>query len=233
MQKQKKSGGSGNTAPVPYFYKIIIKCAGYPVWAFLNVIRPPYLFIKKRAAGNYNRNAEAKVTFPLNGQELPHLRDFSMGIKQFGFNGCGAIATFNALSLLGLKPSLAEIVRFYERKGILFYGLMGVNPVAVGKYLKSLGIRWKRYTKVGDFMADFTPGKSGILLYWWGNKKGLGAHYVAVEPLAQGIRVYNMYGRQDSSCEFAGIEEFLETGNYKRVVGWFLLENPGEESTHA
>lgn len=207
-----------------FFLKILAWIVGYGMFGVLNVVRLPYTFIKKRAAANREINTKKKLVFPLNGQGLGELQDMGIGCSNFKNSGCGAVATFNAMTLAGCTPVMPDIVDFYEHKGLTMYGKLGVNPRAVGRYLNQQGIQWKKYSKRSELDAVMKAGQCAILLYWWVGKKGCGAHYVTVEKDAEGIKVYNVYGNRDRTYEFSNIEEFLCHGDYKRVVTMFVMD---------
>ncbi len=194
------------------------------MFGVLNVFRLPYTFIKKRAAANREINVAKKLAFPLNGQGMGELKDMGIGCSNFKNSGCGAVATFNAMAMAGCVPVMPEIVDFYEHKGLTMYGKLGVNPRAVGRYLTTQGIQWKKYSKRSELDKVIQAGQCAILLYWWVNAKGCGAHYVTVDKGESGIKVYNVYGNRDCTYEFSDIEEFLCQGEYKRVVTMFVMD---------
>ena len=204
--------------------KLLVLLLGYGVFVFLNVLRMPYAFMKKRAAANREVNTTRNLTFPLNGQGLGDLKDMGIGFSNFKHSGCGAVATFNAMALAGCTPVMPEIVDFYERKGLTMYGKLGINPRAIGRYLAKQGIAWKRYSKRNELDVVLNNGQCAILLYWWVGKKGCGAHYVTVDKYEDGIKVYNVYGNRDVTYEFEDIQAFLEDGDYKRVVSMFVID---------
>jgi len=62
------------------------------------------------------------------------------GMNEGWYNGCGWVATYNALNILGDPKHPAEIVRYFEEnRGTVFGGLFGTYPNAIEGYLKSLG----------------------------------------------------------------------------------------------
>lgn len=209
--------------PQPFF-KILAHMIGYGGFAFINAVRLPYFTLKKKAVKNREINSSKELVFPLNGQGMGILKDMRIGSHSFAHSGCGAIATFNALCMAGLKPDMAEIVDFYEHKGLIFNAGLGVNPAAVKKYLSLNGLTWKAYKGKQNWDACLKDNQAAIMLYWWVSPKGLGAHYVSVEKCPKGVRVYNAYGNRDVAYEFEDIQAFLESGNYKRVVSMFVID---------
>lgn len=206
------------------FLKGFVNVAGYGFFAMVNGLRFPYFSIKKKAIKNREINVTRSLKFPLNGQGMGELKDMRIGSCDFAHSGCGAIATFNALSMAGCKPQMEEIVDFYERKGLVFNAKFGINPAGVKKYLSGREVNWKFYSKKTDWDACLDKNQVAILLYWWVSAKGCGAHYVSMEKTDAGIRVYNVYGNRDTAYDFKDIQAFLESGNYKRVVSMFVID---------
>ncbi len=206
------------------FLKGMVHIMGYGFFAVIQRLRFPYASLKKKAVRNREINACKNLKFPLNGQSMGELKDMRIGSCNFSHSGCGAIATFNAMSMVGLEPKMEEIVDFYEHKGLILNARMGVNPSGVKRYLTSKNLQWKFYSGKTDWDACLGEKQVAILLYWWVGKKGCGAHYVAAERTEEGIRVYNVYGNRDISYDFKDIQAFLASGRYKRVVAMFVID---------
>lgn len=206
------------------FLKALVSMIGYGGYAAINAVRFPYFTIKKKAMRNREINASKELAFPLNGQSTGILKNMRIGSRSFASSGCGAIATFNALSMAGMKPDMVDIVDFYERKGLVCNAALGVNPAAVKNYLAKNGLTWKCYKGKQDWDACLGDGQAAIMLYFWVSPKGMGAHYVSMEKCPKGIRVYNVYGNRDTAYEFEDIQAFLESGNYKKVVSMFVID---------
>ena len=218
--------GQKNTAKSKpgFFYKCVAHALGYGFFATIHLLRLPYFTLKKKAVTNREINQSKNLTFPLNGQAMGDLKELRLGSCRFSHSGCGAIATFNAMSVLGLEPKMEDIVDFYEHNGLILNAAMGVNPSAVKKYLKSKGLQWKFYSKSKDWDACLGKDQIAILLYWWVNRKGCGAHYVSVERTDEGINVYNEYGNRDYTHKYKDMQTFLDEGQYKRVVSMFVID---------
>lgn len=204
--------------------KAVVDLAGYRFFALINIFRLPSVFIKKQRAKNREYNEKKELHFPLNGQSLEHLKELRMGKCNFAHCGCGPISAFNALSLAGKNPKMEEIVDYLERKGLTFYGKFGVSPVAVEKLLKQQGIQYRKVLDTNDLDADFTDGTCAILMYWWMTAKRCGAHYVTVEKLVDGIRIYNVNNQSDTACQYVNLQTFLTEGKYKRVIVMYVIE---------
>jgi hypothetical protein len=119
-------------------------------------------------------------------------------------NGCGAIATYNALKILEPDKDFraADIVRDMEPGGMLF-GALGTNPLYIVDYFKNLGYDVEiNFTKEGVDAAA-KDADANIWVYIWiyadeqNNTEELGAHFVAVQPLGSDTyRFYNDLNKQ-------------------------------------
>lgn len=218
-QQQNKEGNLPNA-----LLKGFVNMAGYGFFGLVHVFRLPYSFMKKRGRENKEFNMSQNVQFPLNGQGVGTLKDLRIGKHNFSHSGCGAIATFNAMSVAGCEPKIEEIVEFYERKGLILYATMGVNPLGVKRYLSQQDVNWTKYSGKQDWDACLKDGQVGIMLYWWANAKNCGAHYVAIEKLEDGVRVYNVYNTRDCSFTYKDIQTFLSSGSYRKAVALFVID---------
>ncbi len=213
------------------FLKGFVNLAGYGCFAALNLVRLPYFSIKKKATRNRAINLAKGLKFPLNGQSMGDLKDMRIGSCDFAHSGCGAIATFNVLSMAGRKPQMEEIVDFYERKGLVFNARFGINPTSVKRFLTEQNLNWKFYSGKKDWDACIQENQVAILMYWWVSSKGCGAHYVSVEKLSDRVRVYNVYGNRDTAYEYKDIQTFLSSDKYKRVVAMFVIDREVHKTT--
>lgn len=219
-KKQKNTNGNKPN----FFLKGLVHIMGYGFFAVIHRLRFPYASLKKKAVKNREINKSKNLKFPLNGQSMGELKDMRIGSCAFSHSGCGAIATFNAMSMIGLEPRMEEIVDFYEHKGLILNARMGVNPSAVKRYLDANNLQWRFYSGKNDWDANWGDDRVAIVLYWWVNPKGCGAHYVAVERTDEGICVYNEFGNRDTAYKYKDIQTFISTGQYKRVVAMFVID---------
>lgn len=209
---------------VPIRYRVLLRLFGYPAYVVLTVFRLPNFIIRRRLRENRIHNCQTVLSFPLNGQGVGTLSTFRIGTKQFAQSGCGAIAVFNALSIIGREPDLSEIIDFLERKGLVCYGKFGINPVAIGKYLNRENVNWKRYGGVDLPEHLYERGDSVIALYGWASHSGCGNHYVALERLEDGWKAYNVYNNAEKAIVYPDLKTFMEQSPYCRPIAWFLLK---------
>jgi len=103
------------------------------------------------------------------------------GLNEGWYNGCGWIATYNSLLILGDPRHPAEIIRYFEASGgTVFGGVFGTYPNSIESYLNSLGFN-ANHTIFPQLSMDIDEAIKAsrvcILAYVHTNA----AHYVTVE----------------------------------------------------
>ena len=63
------------------------------------------------------------------------------GFRSSAATGCGWIATYNALCLLGERAEPEELIRFFEHQLPLIHGNCGTTILAPAMYFKKHGYR--------------------------------------------------------------------------------------------
>lgn len=108
------------------------------------------------------------------------------------YNGCGWIATYNALLLMGKRVKPSSIIKWYEsNNGLILNGLFGTNPLSIAKYFRN---QWKYTVKTGycnlskassvETLSELIKkGKSAVLTFGWADLTDIdvGAHNIAVK----------------------------------------------------
>lgn len=218
MEEQKKA-----IPRIPWYFRGITGIGGYHIFTLARVIQLPNFLIRKRLDENHANNSALRVEFPLVGQGLGELKKFRIGRHNFHHSGCGCIALFNTLSMMGQKPNLCEIVEFVEKKGMLAYGLMGTNPKAVEKYLRLKGVAFQRFLRMDELQEAIQPDDVIISLYWWTQPKSIGAHYVSLRADETGLTAYNVFGNRDIIYHYDTVADFMQhIPNLKPIV-WYLM----------
>ncbi len=123
------------------------------------------------------------------------------GIRPMSFNGCGIIAVYNVLILLGRPDTIQNIAYHYERNGRWLWGLWGIKPWKIGSFLLKKGFDVNK--------CDYRKEKNGIYILLVLNKGGL--HYMAVRKFKSGmIEVYNGYVRKNTFDTYNGFNQFFD-----------------------
>lgn len=141
------------------------------------------------------------------------------GLRSSAATGCGWIATYNALRLMGKEAKPEELIRFYQRQLPLIHGNMGTTILAPAMYFKKQGYRVD-WTACGD-RFDEMARKSHvcILFYRWHKKWKLGAHFVALQATQTGFVGYNTYNNSKGPDRYGqSLEKFLKDKKYFGAV---------------
>ena len=107
---------------------------------------PPDAIEENEILSNYNHNTRINFDLrtPIDFQRQRPASEILMGThegyNEGWYNGCGWIATYNALLLLENPIHPAEIVKHFEESvGIVLGGIFGTYPNAIEDYLRSFG----------------------------------------------------------------------------------------------
>jgi hypothetical protein len=139
------------------------------------------------------------------------LKTIPYGKYTSDYNGCGWIATYNAMKLLGEEADVEEVLHYLNKYTIL-EGRFGTNPFGIKRYFEKHDYDF-RYA----FLSRRLEAKKnavGILLY----TDGRNIHYVAFQRENRKFHFYNdIYGRED---DIRTLDEFLQG---KRLPLWYLI----------
>ena len=173
-------------------------------------------FRYRRAGKNYRLNSGLPDPDRLiNGQAASEdTSSMRYGRFRMGYNGCEIIAVYNALRLLGIRTTLAEVAREAEEMGYTWLaGLFGTRPRAVGRHLEHRGLRTVRAKRQAE--AEELAGRGGVFVFVFWNRKAnpfRGIHTVAARSDGGAITVYNMYTDSTSSRTYGSVKELIGRG---------------------
>lgn len=128
------------------------------------------------------------------------------------YQGCGWIATYNAAKILGLDIPPCEIIREYELNGVLAYGYLGSQPLAIAQFFMRRGydvnIKLKSAEDEPTEAFDNLAGmyKANILLFTRDN--GITKHYITLDKVDDDY--YLAYNRDVYDAENDYIDDSLE-----------------------
>lgn len=115
------------------------------------------------------------------------------GFRSSAATGCGWIATYNALRLMGYKTDIDELIRYYAWQLPLIHGNAGTSfwgPVVCFR-------QWEFPTEVcfkhSQFDAVAARSDVCILFYHWREGWRTGAHFVALQGTELGYTGYNTF----------------------------------------
>ena len=129
------------------------------------------------------------------------------GLRSSAATGCGWIATYNALELLGKPEMPQKLITYYERQLPVINGNFGTQFWGPYNYFKNHGFETKLIMNPEKF--DELAENVNILYYHWRNGVKFGAHFVCIQRTENGYVSYNTYKNSVGPTNIgASIEKF-------------------------
>lgn len=147
-------------------------------------------------------------------------RDIPREQYRYGFRaskdvGCGWIATYNALQLLGYRTDIPELIRYYEWQLPLIHGNAGTSFWGPAICFRKWGFPVKILVDRSAFDAAASGADACILFYRWHRKCKLGAHFVALQHTPAGFVGYNTYSNSTGPDHYGdSLDGFLKEKKY-------------------
>ncbi len=202
-------------------YNLYTYCDNNPVMyvvdnkntAFSNTINANYL---------YNKRISEEITGYIDDQEDGIASKLRYGINTIAPFGCGTVATYNALIMLGNRIEICDIIRDYEMNHIYHYGLIGTHGNNIARYFRSKGYNvtitnLENY----DFNNDddlstvsniVTKNPANILYY---KSSGVG-HFIAIKYMGKDSNnedVFVTYNENTNNGVSNSIKDFIPGSN--------------------
>lgn len=151
-------------------------------------------------------------------REIPK-EQWRYGFRASAATGCGWIATYNALLLMGYTPKPEELIRFYERQLPLIHGNFGTSILGPAMYFKARGFGVDYISRREKFDALAKKSDVCILYYRWCSGYKFGAHFVALHHTENGFVGYNTYKDSKGSDAYGpSLGAFLKKKKYFGAV---------------
>ena len=149
-----------------------------------------------------------------NQRDIPREK-WRYGLRSSASTGCGWIATYNALRLLGRKTDIGELIRYYEWQLPLIHGNAGTSFWGPALCFRTWGFPVELCTDRQKFDAVSRSSDVCILFYHWRKGCRLGAHFIALQHTESGIVSYNTF-RNSTGPDHLGpsLEGFLKDRKY-------------------
>ena len=128
----------------------------------------------------------------LNQNQIPK-GQWRYGLCPSAKTGCGWIALYNALVLLGDRPSPEAIISALERQLPLIHGSLGTTCLGPALLLRKWGYRVWICSDVSRFDSIAAQADAAIVFYNWRRGLRFGAHFVALKSSPSGFVGYNTY----------------------------------------
>lgn len=149
-----------------------------------------------------------------NQRDIPK-NQWRYGFRSSAATGCGWIATWNALRLMGYKTDINALIRYYEWQLPLIHGNAGTSFWGPAVCFRHWGFPVRLTARPGRFDDLIDSSDVCILFYHWRKKCRLGAHFVALQKTPAGIISYNTY-RNSTGPDRLGshLDAFLKEKKY-------------------
>lgn len=170
--------------------------------------------------GNYLVNKEFNIPEgPINGQGRPVYRDLLYGIVDIGWSGCGLVALYNAMYLLGKPVSLSGIIHWADSSGAsILFGVFGTSMNKIKEYLSKNSFETK---EVKDDFDRYIREYGIAILEYWNDKSDIlkGKHIVCIEYQKKNNRVmvYNLYNNSIAPTQINSISDLGNINPVKMI----------------
>ena len=153
-----------------------------------------------------------------NQKKIPK-EQWRYGFRSSAAVGCGWIATYNALRILGWKAEPEELIRYYERQLPLIHGNAGTSIWAPAVFFKQQGFPVEVTANRKKFDDAARNADVCILFYRWRDKWQFGSHFVTVRCTPDGFVGYNTYRNSKGPDRYGrSLEKFLRNKKYFGAV---------------
>lgn len=133
------------------------------------------------------------------------------GFRTSAATGCGWIATYNALRLMGYRPKPEQLIRWYERQLPLIHGNGGTIIQGPALFFRKHGFPVETLSVTERFDDAAKNADVCILFYYWRKKWKIGAHFVTVRYHAGQFTGYNTFRTSDGPDDYGvSLQAFLK-----------------------
>ena len=141
------------------------------------------------------------------------------GFRSSAATGCGWIATYNALRLMGYKAQPEQLIRYYEHQVPLINGNIGTMLFGPALRFHQWGFPVKVVVDRKKFDQAAKEADVCILFYRWLKKYRYGAHFVALHHTDEGFIGYNTYTNSKGPDRYgSSLDAFLRNRKYFGAV---------------
>ena len=141
------------------------------------------------------------------------------GFRSSAATGCGWIATYNALQLMGYNVNIERLIRSYELQLPLIHGNTGTALWGPALRFHQWGFPVKMTPLRKDFDRVAKKSDVCILFYRWRKKWKLGAHFVALHHTPNGFVGYNTFTNSTGPDLYGdSLDGFLKKHGYFGAV---------------
>ena len=133
------------------------------------------------------------------------------GFRTSAATGCGWIATYNALRLMGYRSKPEQLIRWYERQLPLIHGNGGTIIQGPALFFRKHGFPVRTLSVTEQFDEAAKDADVCILFYYWRKKWKIGAHFVTVQYRDGRFTGYNTFRTSDGPDDYGvSLQAFLK-----------------------
>ncbi len=149
-----------------------------------------------------------------NQRDIPK-EQYRYGFRTSAATGCGWIATYNALRLMGYRTEPEKLIAYYERQLPLIHGNAGTTVFGPVLCFRQWGFPVTVAVRPAEFDDLGKNADACILFYRWRKGWKLGAHFVALRHTDRGFVGYNTYRNSTGPDHYGpSLQEFLKQKGY-------------------
>ncbi len=140
---------------------------------------------------------------------------YRYGFRSSAKTGCGWVATYNALRILGRKTDIEQLIHYYEWQLPLIHGNAGTSFWGPAVCFRQWGFPVKMVVDPRRFDESASDADVCILFYRWRQGIKLGAHFVALHRKDGSFVGYNTYKNSTGPDLYgSSLEAFLKKRKY-------------------
>ena len=133
------------------------------------------------------------------------------GLRSSAATGCGWIATYNALRLMGYKTDIEALIRYYAFQLPLVHGNAGTSFWGPALCFRNWGFPLEVCVDPKKFDALVEASQVCILFYRWRKDWKLGAHFVALHKTGNTVTGYNTFRTSSGPDPYgSSLETFIQ-----------------------
>jgi len=176
----------------------------------------------ERGVKNYKYNKEidmSEYTRFINGQGNGNVSKLRFGNNTMNRNGCGVIATYNALVAMDDREDICNIAAHFESDGQILGGDWGTNIYAIGRYFEARGYDVEKVSGDNVISGEIPKADSYVLASWNSTEVTDGMHIVAMRNSGKtGFQVFNYLNSMKNSKIYSELSTYLEEFKVQPVL---------------
>lgn len=153
-----------------------------------------------------------------NQRDIP-AEQWRYGFRTSADTGCGWIATYNALALMGYRVNPEALIHYYEWMIPFVHGNLGTTALAPARFFRQHGFGVETTACADGFDRLAKESDVCILFYHWRRGCRLGAHFVAVQYRDGCFTGYNTFRTSSGPDDYgASLEAFIRAHHFHAPV---------------